>query len=108
MASRAPKPCLGTPGHHCPALTTTGPRCPTCTTTMNVQRHADRPWYQGTYQTEAKAIRENATHCWICGDGPRPNDPWQADHVDEHTLAPAHRSCNARRGATHPVFQRTH
>jgi hypothetical protein len=39
--------------------------------------------------------------CWLCGEGARPNDPWQADHVDpgnHHSqLLGAHRSCNIGR-----------
>jgi hypothetical protein len=39
--------------------------------------------------------------CWLCGDGPRSNDPWAADHVYPgdlaSPLAPAHRSCNGAR-----------
>jgi len=49
-----------------------------------------------------------ATHCWICGQPPRPGDPLVADHLiprahgGPDTLAnyaAAHASCNARRGA---------
>ena len=39
--------------------------------------------------------------CWICGEGARAGDPWQADHVtagDYHSqLLGAHRSCNIAR-----------
>lgn len=58
--------------------------------------------YAGDYRRRAKAVRESATVCWLCGGGVRPNDPWQADHVvpgdPDSPLAPAHRSCNAARG----------
>jgi len=62
-------------------------------------------------------VRENTTVCWICGEGAREGDPWQADHVVPRSLvtdAPtgvqegtpdanisgllgAHRSCNIKR-----------
>ena len=58
--------------------------------------------YSGDYRKRAKEVRESATICWLCGDGARRDDPWQADHVvpgDPYSvLAPAHRSCNAARG----------
>lgn len=64
--------------------------------------------YGGTYRRAAAAIRATATRCWICGQGPRAGDPWQADHVVPLALAPdqagrtphlapAHRSCNVAR-----------
>lgn len=42
------------------------------------------------------------THvCWICGEGWKADDPWQADHVDAGNpfsqLLGAHRSCNIGR-----------
>jgi 5-methylcytosine-specific restriction endonuclease McrA len=51
---------------------------------------------------------EAATYCYLCGDGPRPGDPFVADHVIPgalggpdtlDNLAPAHRSCNGRKSA---------
>lgn len=49
-------------------------------------------------------MRATAKACWICGDGKRDNDPWQADHVipvqnggGEGPLLAAHRSCNIAR-----------
>ena len=58
--------------------------------------------YAGDYRKRAKAVRDSANVCWLCGGGVRPNDPWQADHVipgdADSPLAPAHRSCNAARG----------
>jgi hypothetical protein len=80
------RPCLG-----CGDLIETGSRCRACT--------IDR--YQGDYQRRAKAVREGATVCWLCGEGARPDDPWQADHLTSSPDSPlmaAHRSCNARRG----------
>lgn len=99
MIPGVPRPCLD-----CNKLTHHGTRCETC-----VQQHQQRitaarqprPHYAGNYRQRAKAIRDNATNCYLCGEGPRPNDPFQADHVIEgdpdSPLAPAHRSCNIRK-----------
>ena len=66
------------------------------------------PRRSGTYSREAKRLVEAATYCYLCGDGPRPGDPFVADHVIPRALAgpdtldnlaPAHRSCNGRKGA---------
>lgn len=58
--------------------------------------------YNSDYRKRAAQVRANATFCYLCGDGPRANDPFQADHVipgdPMSPLAPAHRSCNASRG----------
>jgi hypothetical protein len=60
--------------------------------------------YTGNYRARAKAVRDNATVCWICHEGARAGDPWTADHVvpgdasPSSPLLPAHRSCNSRRG----------
>lgn len=66
------------------------------------RRRGPRAHYAGDYRARAARVRANATECWICGQGPRPGDPWTADHVlpgdPESPLAPAHRSCNSRRG----------
>lgn len=63
-----------------------------------------RPGYGGQYRKQAAVIRATALRCWLCGEGPRPDDPWQADHVipiaeggAAGPLAPAHRSCNVSR-----------
>lgn len=94
------RPCLD-----CGQLTTNGTRCPTCATRTATQRAARRPprtHYTGDYRRRAKQVRDNATHCWICGNPARPGDPWQADHLHpgdpDSPLLPAHRSCNAARG----------
>ena len=100
-----PKPCLD-----CGQLSL-GNRCPTHQTIVdnrtNVRRAAIKATtgqYKGSYTARAKAVRENAILCWICGQGARPNDPWQADHVNpaEHgdtaQLLPAHGTCNRARG----------
>jgi 5-methylcytosine-specific restriction endonuclease McrA len=56
------------------------------------------------YRDASAAVRATATRCWICGEGPRRDDPWQADHVipvkdagGTGPLAAAHRSCNVGR-----------
>lgn len=61
--------------------------------------------YTGSYQRLARIIRATAQTCHLCGEGPRYNDPWEADHLNPGTpvtsltdLAPAHRSCNSARG----------
>ena len=59
------------------------------------------------YFDAARQVRNNATTCALCGQGPRENDPWVADHIIPRAnggadtidnLQPAHRSCNGRRG----------
>jgi hypothetical protein len=59
--------------------------------------------YTTEYQKQAKAIREAALYCHLCNEPARPNDPWTADHIiagdPTSALAPAHRSCNSRRGS---------
>jgi hypothetical protein len=58
--------------------------------------------YSGDYKRRAKAVRQQAVNCHICGDPARINDPWEADHINPadptSKLLPAHRSCNERRG----------
>lgn len=91
--------CLG-----CGVLTDHGSRCPTCQAAlmrrMDAQRGA-RPHYAGDYRARAKAVRESTIACAICGQGPRPTDPWQADHIIEgdpaSPLQGVHRSCNIRK-----------
>lgn len=84
-------------------------RCTDCGIAFDRRRalqndRGGRPHYRGDYGRRARAVRATATVCWICGDGPRQHDPWQADHVlpaaqygGEGPLAPAHRSCNVAR-----------
>jgi len=61
---------------------------------------AYRP-YDGDYAARAAQVRATTTVCWLCGEGWRNNDPWQADHVDAGNpyseLRGAHRSCNIGR-----------
>lgn len=107
----------GTPMNR-PCLTcgtlTRNTRCKRCTTIHDNNRYRARPprphHTDPNYRRTSQQLRTmwNAdpyTTCWICGEGARPGDPWQADH---HTpgdptsiLLPAHRTCNARRGAEH-------
>ena len=97
------KPCLD-----CGRLTGGLSRCESCQARFNLSfersramRPRNRAHYRGDYARRAKVVRETATVCWVCQGGPRPDDPWQADHVDqsnpESMLLPAHRSCNIRR-----------
>lgn len=84
-----PRPCLD-----CQQLTH-DTRCPDCAKRRN------RIW-RGEYLKQAKQVREQATVCWICGEGARPDDPFTADHLlpanPNSPLLPAHRTCNSRRG----------
>ena len=63
-----------------------------------------RDRYDATYRKLAKHVRDNTEVCHICGEGWRPNDPWEADHIDptnpdaKYWLAGAHRSCNQKKG----------
>jgi hypothetical protein len=58
--------------------------------------------YSGDYRARAKAVRETALYCHICGEGARPNDKFEADHLipadPDSPLAAAHASCNRQRG----------
>lgn len=73
-----------------------------------------KPRYKGStraYRRAREQVLRGAVACWICGRGPRPGDPFVTDHIipralggGDHlsNLAPAHRSCNARKGAKPP------
>lgn len=78
-------------------------RCSQCESRRNRVRNSSRKHYQGDYARRARAVRENAVVCWLCGKGAIAGDPWTADHViagePMSDLLPAHRSCNSRRGA---------
>jgi hypothetical protein len=103
------RPCLDC-GHP-----TNAERCEPCATRFNRGRYAQqtvarktnggRPQYGAGWTAYSKQVRATATRCWICGNGPNPNDPWQADHIQPVSqrgggtgaAAPAHRSCNIAR-----------
>jgi hypothetical protein len=102
-----PKPCL-----ECGKLSLGDTRCEThrlerlrlMEATRPKRKYKTKPkreHYGGDYAKRAKAVRESATYCHLCGDGPRHNDPWTADHIipgnPQSPLAPAHRSCNSSR-----------
>lgn len=101
VATMFKKPCLD-----CGKLSE-GSRCPEHQRRVDQLRDMKRAakkaqYYNSDYRKRAKIVRETALICHICGDGPRVNDPWQADHLEpgnpDSELAPAHRSCNAKRG----------
>ena len=98
------KPCLG-----CGALSLNN-YCTTCRKAIERRRDANpdrqakkRALYNSAYRKQAAIVRATATHCHLCGEGYKPGDPWEADHISPELgaaspLAPAHRSCNQRRG----------
>jgi hypothetical protein len=101
---RFPKPC-----RICGVLSPE-PLCPTHTQqakevheARRAQRKAQTGQYGGDYARRAKAVREAAITCHLCGEGKKENDPFEADHVipassgQTGQLLPAHRSCNRRR-----------
>jgi hypothetical protein len=99
------KPCIdcGTPSHATRCPLHTGRHTRKVNRTAQIKR-GQSPYDQGDYRTRAKHVRATATICHICGQGPRPDDPWQADHVipvskggEVGPLAAAHRSCNISR-----------
>lgn len=91
-----PRPCID-----CGTLST-ATRCVICQREKEARR--PRSHYAGSYASRAKKVREGASVCWVCGEGARDGDPWQADHVypgvADSPLLPAHRSCNIRRTHT--------
>lgn len=106
MANRFLKPCLD-----CGVLVRGANRCAyhqNLVTQLHEMKRAavkrDSGQYSGSYRKRAKAVRESALVCWICGESARLGDPWQADHVnpgesgETAELRPAHASCNASRG----------
>lgn len=96
---RFKRPCLD-----CGQLTELGNRCQYHQRIYQAKldERKNKDHYKGNYTTRAKKVRETASVCWICKQGPIPNDPWTADHVipgqADSPLLPAHRSCNSRRG----------
>ena len=95
---KSKSPCLtcGTP--------TRGTRCPACDApriAANLAR-VDRTHYKGNYATRRRQLMATSPEiCWLCGEGPRPRDPWSADHVHpgdpNSELRRAHLSCNQSR-----------
>lgn len=91
-----------------------GTRCPTHQTeyddAKNKQRDSNperiarkKLLYNNTYRKQAQWIRNTATACHLCGIPFQPGDAIEADHVDagnpNSELKPAHKRCNASRGA---------
>ena len=75
-----PRPCLD-----CGNIAR-GTRCDACTTKHNAGKEALRnplrkDLYDYAYRKQAAIVRATAEQCWVCGEGARPHDPWQADHV---------------------------
>jgi hypothetical protein len=104
-----PKPCLT-----CGNLTTGRGRCEPCRLAEGRRADGMRPkrqHYGGKYQAEAKRVRDGARTCWLCGQGRRDADPWQADHVVPgqvgSPLLPAHRSCNIARSSQEKKSQKS-
>lgn len=98
------QPCLD-----CGKLTT-HTRCPGCAAPRleaKAHRRAERKkqtgQYAGDYRQRAKAVRDAAIACHLCGQPFKPGDKIHADHLEpgnpDSPLAAAHASCNQRRGA---------
>ena len=107
-------PRFNTPCLDCGQLSKAGSRCEVCASNRKreafarlsqnteARREKKKLLYNSDYRRRAKQVRENATHCHLCGEGYRPTDPFEADHLlpgdPNSPLAPAHRSCNQKRG----------
>ena len=102
--AKFPKPCLD-----CGALTDGGNRCAVHQKRIEdlaaVRRASVKKTlgtYSGDYRRRAKAVRDAAILCHLCGEAARLNDPWEADHLipgdPNSPLLAAHRSCNQSRG----------
>lgn len=96
------KPCLD-----CGVLTRQGNRCQKHQNIIDSKINAkkqQRIHYKGDYRQRAKAVRDNAVYCWICGETFTIDNPPTADHLEpgnpDSILLPAHRSCNSSRGNT--------
>lgn len=110
---RFPRPCLD-----CGALTTNPSRCPTHQIAQetkrqlrqdsNIERKIKKARLYGStgqtgYRVRAKAIRDTATHCYLCLKPKTETNKLEADHIypslfDQSPLLPAHRSCNNSKG----------
>ena len=84
--------------------------------TSRCEKHPKPPKRTGSYGRNAAKVRAAATVCALCGEGPRANDPWVADHIvpriaggtdDLSNLLPGHRWCNARKGSQMPSWTTT-
>ena len=87
-------------------------RCPPCQAALESRMNA-RPKGNTTqrglgwaHQQRVRQEIDPAASCWICGQPGTESDPITADHQTpraqggrDSPLLPAHRSCNARRGA---------
>ena len=103
------RPCLDcgrpTEGSRCAEHVTAHERRRDLEATRRRRGQGGRPQYGGAHRKEGGRVRAQARECWICGAGPRDNDPWQADHIIPVAakqgggggLAAAHRSCNIGR-----------
>ena len=96
------RPCL-----KCGVLIRAGSYCGGCAPTyVTPQREAKKEFlYGGDYKKRAKIVRENSTHCHLCGKPFQGGDIVEADHLypeqgHRSPLAGAHRSCNRQRGNT--------
>lgn len=104
---RLPEPCLT-----CGTLSTNGSRCPEHAYKVEADRNARRNrrkaetgQYKGAYTRLAKIVRQTGIVCHLCGKPFQPGDKIEADHLTPGTpvydlsqLAPAHSTCNAKRG----------
>jgi len=97
------KPCL-----KCRELTRNKSYCDPCTPPKveSEQRREKKAYlYGGDYKARAKLIRENSTHCHLCGKQFIEGDTVEADHLFPEMgagspLGGAHRHCNRQRGNT--------
>jgi 5-methylcytosine-specific restriction endonuclease McrA len=104
---RLPEPCLT-----CGTLSTNGSRCELHAYQVERARNSQRAQtkrrtgqYSGAYKRLSKIVRATAVVCHLCGKPFEPGDQIEADHITPASpvtaleqLAPAHRSCNAKRG----------
>jgi hypothetical protein len=63
--------------------------------------------YGGDYNAKAKLVRENSTHCYLCGKPFTEGEPIQADHLypqlgSQSPLEGAHPHCNRTKSNKQP------